>query len=84
MTQRPHWYYAMNPAGKVPTVEFPDGSFIYESDIIMELVDHLNPEKGATLFPKDPLANAQLKLKARQLSGFTPFYYGIAFKRADT
>ena len=32
--ERPEWYTSLNPSGKVPTVEFPNGEAIYESLIV--------------------------------------------------
>ena len=33
LKDKPEWYFEMNPLGKVPTIEMPDGKIIYESAI---------------------------------------------------
>lgn len=33
LKDKPEWYLEMNPMGKVPTIEMPDGKVIYESAI---------------------------------------------------
>ena len=33
LKDKPDWYLEMNPLGKVPTIEMPDGKVIYESAI---------------------------------------------------
>ena len=33
LKDRPDWFYEMNPLGKVPVIEMPDGKVIYESAI---------------------------------------------------
>ena len=30
---RPDWFYELNPLGKVPVIEMPDGKVLYESAI---------------------------------------------------
>lgn len=48
----------MNPLGKVPTVQFANGSVLYESDLILEVIDRIYRENSSSLFPEDPVANA--------------------------
>ncbi|MFL5283588.1 MAG: glutathione S-transferase family protein [Rhodopila sp.] len=46
----PHWeLMKINPVGKIPTLELPDGTAIYDSPVIIEYLDTLH--QGPTLFP---------------------------------
>jgi glutathione S-transferase len=46
----PHWdLMKLNPLGKIPTLELPDGSAIYDSPVIIEYLDTLH--HGPKLFP---------------------------------
>ena len=40
----------MNPHGKVPTIQFKDGRVVYESDIIIGLIDEIY-STGSKLYP---------------------------------
>ena len=33
LKDRPDWFYELNPLGKVPVIEMPDGKVLYESAI---------------------------------------------------
>jgi len=33
LKDKPEWFYGLNPLGKVPVIEMPDGKVIYESAI---------------------------------------------------
>jgi glutathione S-transferase len=46
----PHWdLMKINPLGKIPTLELPDGSVLYDSPVILEHFDTLHD--GQKLFP---------------------------------
>ena len=46
----PHWeLMKLNPVGKIPTLELPDGTAIYNSPVIIEYLDSLH--SGAKLYP---------------------------------
>lgn len=46
----PHWeLMKLNPVGKIPTLELPDGTAIYDSPVILEYLDTLHD--GPKLFP---------------------------------
>lgn len=46
----PHWeLMKVNPVGKIPTLELPDGTAIYDSPVIMEYLDTLHD--GPKLYP---------------------------------
>ncbi|XP_055328119.1 glutathione S-transferase omega-1-like [Paramacrobiotus metropolitanus] len=57
---RPDWYWKKNPLGKVPTLEEPDGSIVYESLIIAEYLDDKYRDHFP-LLPRDPYERAQQK-----------------------
>jgi glutathione S-transferase len=46
----PHWeLMKLNPVGKIPTLELPDGTAIYDSPVILEYLDTLH--QGPKLYP---------------------------------
>jgi glutathione S-transferase len=46
----PHWdLMQINPVGKIPTLELPDGTAVYDSPVIIEYLDTLHD--GAKLYP---------------------------------
>jgi glutathione S-transferase len=46
----PHWeLMKINPVGKIPTLELPDGTAIYDSPVILEYLDTLH--QGSKLYP---------------------------------
>ncbi|ROT74382.1 hypothetical protein C7M84_007125 [Penaeus vannamei] len=55
LQNKPDWFLAKNPLGKVPALEI-DGETIFESDILCDYLDELYPEPA--LYPKDPWKKA--------------------------
>ena len=51
----------MNPHGKVPTIQFNDGRIVYESDIIINLIDEIY-STGTKLYPEDKIEKAILQI----------------------
>ncbi len=48
----PHWeLMKINPVGKIPTLELPDGSVAYDSPVILEYLDSLH--SGPKLYPTE-------------------------------
>jgi glutathione S-transferase len=46
----PHWeLMKLNPVGKIPTLELPDGAVVYDSPVIIEYLDTLHD--GPKLYP---------------------------------
>ncbi|MEH6580313.1 MAG: glutathione S-transferase family protein [Halioglobus sp.] len=56
-------FMARFPLGKIPVLEFDDGSHIADSWVIMEYLEETNPE--VMLKPTEPLARAQMLALAR-------------------
>ncbi len=55
LNQPPEWFLTLSPTGKVPILEV-DGKVLFESAIINEYLDEVNPP---SLHPADPLEKAQ-------------------------
>ena len=60
-------------------MELPDGTIIYESRVIMELAHEIGGDNGLELYPKDPVATAQYKLKMEEYNQILPVFYGFMF-----
>jgi maleylpyruvate isomerase len=52
-------YRALNPQGKVPTLELDDGTALAQSMAIIEYLDETHPDPA--LLPKDPVSRAQAR-----------------------
>jgi glutathione S-transferase len=48
-------FVAMNPVGKIPTLRLPDGSFLFESNAILNYL-----ATGSEFLPTDPLSHARI------------------------
>ncbi|GAV03484.1 hypothetical protein RvY_13901 [Ramazzottius varieornatus] len=57
---RPEWYYKKNPLGKVPCLEEPDGSIVYESLVVAEYIEDRYHDQRP-LLPADPYQRAVQK-----------------------
>lgn len=55
LTNKPDWFLAISPLGKVPVVRYGD-DVLFESAIINEFLDEITPP---SLMPTEPLAKAQ-------------------------
>mmetsp|Transcript_58304 Transcript_58304/g.66526 ORF Transcript_58304/g.66526 Transcript_58304/m.66526 type:complete len:225 (-) Transcript_58304:71-745(-) len=62
----------INPLGTVPVVILEDGTIIYESMAILELLDTL-PVYHSTIkiFPSDPIKRVQVKMNVERLDALT-------------
>lgn len=54
----------INPTGRVPVLILDDGEAVWESSVILELLEDLFPSSRA-LLPEDPLARARARLLVR-------------------
>nr|XP_027226650.1 pyrimidodiazepine synthase-like [Penaeus vannamei] len=66
LQNKPDWFLAKNPLGKVPALEI-DGETIFESDILCDYLDELYPEPA--LYPKDPWKKANDRVYVELLKG---------------
>ena len=76
------WHVALNN-GFVPLLEFPDGTIIYESKIVMEYVEEAYPDQGYSTLPRDPVERAQLRLASLLIDQVQGAYYAIYMKRRN-
>lgn len=56
LRNKPDWFLAMSPTGKVPVVETPDGHLLFESGVINEYLDEVHPPQ---FLPETALGRAQ-------------------------
>lgn len=56
-------FHAKFPLGKIPILELEDGSYIYDSWVIMDYLEDIFPEHS--LRPSEPVAKAEMQLLAR-------------------
>jgi len=84
LTEKPEWYFDINPVGKVPALELvnePGSPFLVESMVICEYLDEKYPEKA--LYSKDPLTKAQDNLWIQKMSELSTPFYQIMLKSGD-
>jgi len=58
LSNKPAWFLEVSPMGRVPVL-LVDGRAVFESMVINELVDELQP--APPMFPSDPLARAEAR-----------------------
>ncbi|PSN45355.1 hypothetical protein C0J52_06540 [Blattella germanica] len=63
---KPEWYFQINPAGKVPSIETEYGDCVYESLILAEYLDEKYP--GKFLNSTDPMQKAKDKMLVEAFS----------------
>lgn len=80
LSKKPEWFFKLNPNGSVPTFQFPDGRSLYESDLLAEMMDTINADKGMKLLPDDPVERVRVKITGQTYTKFINFYYAIAFQ----
>lgn len=69
---KPDWFLAISPTGKVPVVQTPDGVNLFESAVINEYLDEMHEPR---LLPAAPLDRAQ----DRMWRDFMADLYGPTF-----
>ena len=71
------WHLDINK-GLVPILETPQGDLIYESGVLIDLIEETNKDKGYPLYPSDPFKKAQMKLDHdKYLSPAFPTWYKV-------
>lgn len=73
LSNKPDWFLALSPTGKVPVVQTPAGATLFESGVINEYLDEVHPPH---LLPADPLAKAQDRMWQEFITGL----YGDVFR----
>ncbi|OQV23213.1 putative Glutathione S-transferase omega-2 [Hypsibius exemplaris] len=61
VTKKPQWFLNRNPLGKIPTLQEPDGTLIYESLLVAEYLDE-KFSSGGKLLPANLTARVQQKM----------------------
>jgi glutathione S-transferase len=74
LSDRPDWFYAKNPVGRVPVIE-EDGWILPESAVIMEFLEERYPEPA--LLPADPADRAAARLLIFRDGDLTSPYYAL-------
>lgn len=73
LSNKPDWFLAISPTGKVPVVQTPDGDVLFESAVINEYLDEVHEPR---LMPEKPLARAQERMWCDFMTGV----YGDAYR----
>ena len=58
---KPESLLKLNPRGLVPTLEY-EGKPLYESNVILEMLEEAYPNQGASLLPKDVYQRARMRI----------------------
>lgn len=53
LKDKPEWFFELNPGGKVPVIEHPNGKVMYESAICCDYLEDFFPDNEPKLYPKD-------------------------------
>lgn len=73
LTDKPEWYYDLNPLGKVPALQIDKNNIIYESLVIADYLDEKYHQHH--LFPKDLVAKAKDRILIERFNSVsTPMY----------
>lgn len=73
-------YLALNPFGKMPTLEH-DGEVLIESQVICEYLEELHPQPA--LLPADPLGRARVRTLSRVLDLYVTPESGALFRQTN-
>jgi glutathione S-transferase len=73
LMEKPEWFFAINPLGKVPALEINSNEIIYESLIVADYLEEKFPQ--VSLYPKDPLKKAKDRILIERFSSvIAPMY----------
>lgn len=75
LVEKPDWYFARNPLGKVPCLEF-DGKVIFESLITCDYLDEVYPS-SPMLNSTDPFRKAQDRILIEMFNGVSSNLYKL-------
>ncbi len=73
LSNKPDWFLAISPTGRVPVVQTPDGNVLFESAVINEYLDESHSPQ---YMPEAPIDRA----KERMWSDFVSGLYSDVFK----
>ena len=81
LSNKPAWFLAMSPTGRVPVVQTPEGVNLFESAVINEYLDEMHTPR---LLPAEPLARAQDRMWRDFLAAlYGPVYRLYSVKREE-
>ncbi|XP_048732551.1 glutathione S-transferase omega-1-like [Ostrea edulis] len=80
LKQKPDWFFAMNPVGLVPVLEFDD-KVVYESNVCNEFLDNVYPTPK--LIPADFYEASRDKILWETFGKITELFYEIPKSVAD-
>ena len=78
LANKPGWFLKLSPTGKVPVLEV-DGKVLFESAVIMEYLDEVNPP---SLHPKDAFERAQDRAWIEFSSGLLVLQYQLSHTKS--
>lgn len=81
MNDKPDWYWARNPEGRVPILEQGGGHVIYESTATCEWLDDVYTHSRLT--PADPYVKARDRMMLEYFSNITSLFY-VKLRKPDT
>lgn len=79
LKEPPEWFKAISPLGKVPLLKVDD-TVLFESAVIMEYLDEVNPP---SLHPADPLRKAHNRAWIEFASGLLAGQYNLTMTAQD-
>ena len=79
LSNPPQWFREISPLGKVPLLKVDD-TVLFESAVIMEYLDEVNPP---SMHPADPLRKAHNRAWIEFISGLFMCQYNLAMSAQD-
>jgi len=79
LSNKPDWFLALSPTGKVPVVLTPEGHRLFESAVINEYLDEMHPPH---VMPSTPLGRAQDRMWQELIVGMYGDVYQL-YSAAD-
>eukprot|EP00096_Caligus_rogercresseyi_P002362 TRINITY_DN14479_c0_g1_i1.p1 TRINITY_DN14479_c0_g1~~TRINITY_DN14479_c0_g1_i1.p1 ORF type:complete len:245 (-),score=-4.79 TRINITY_DN14479_c0_g1_i1:215-949(-) len=80
LSNKPEWYFEINPGGKVPSLEI-NGDILFESDLTALYVDETYP--GKRLVTQSPVRKAKESMVLSQFGTATQGFYRFAYSAND-
>lgn len=77
--KKTQWHLEIN-GGLVPILEFPDGTLLNETKVLMEYVEEAFADQGYKMLPDDPLERAKVRLAITKFEAIVMPLFGAMLR----